>query len=400
MSDTKLALYLSAEKYRMGKLYKKAVKKYQAMEELDPNDLGILKKLALCYGKLGNSDEEASTYLRMARIQKRNDKPELCKALIEKTLALKSDFPDAVKMLKELEETIAIEKSETISDKIEIQEIETPPVKLETPLFKNLNDDQLESIIKVISTLKITKGMDVFKEGDSSYSLYIIKEGKFDVKTSITSETKIVKQNILSQLTKGFFFGEFAFLTGTPRVATVTASEDSVIYELTKENLEKLIKTNPEIEDRLFLFYKSRALDLVLAKSPLFNSVPAKERQVMLEEFVLKKYKKGEIIIKEGQKSGSLFLIKNGEVSVETTSPKGKQVFLNKIGKHQFFGEISFLTDLPRTATVTAFTDCELLLIGKEDLLRIVEKFPNIRKVLTNFQQHRAMSTVEKLSSS
>lgn len=399
MSNDKLALYLSAEKHRLAKNISRAIKIYEQILEIEPDDLGILKKLTGLYVSENISDKAAALYKTIARIQMQKERIEFAFDAVRKALELTPDDKEAASLLEEIEESQKVDiEVEAGEDTPNIEEAEVPPIKLETPLFKDLNDEQLESIIKVITPLKIPKETNVFKEGDLSNSLYIISDGSFEVRTNISISQDTNTENVFSVLTPGHFFGEFAFLTGCPRVATVQASEDSIVYQLTKEDLDDIIKQFPEVEDRLFLFYKSRALDLVLAKSPLFKDISVDERREMLELFVLKKFNAGEYIIKEGQKDDSLYLIKKGELRVETSNLKGKKVFLSTLGQHQFFGEISYLTGLPRTADVIAATDCEILLIGKEDLQNIISTHPNIEKVLKQFQQHRALSTAQTLT--
>jgi len=408
MSNDKLALYLSAEKYRLSKNIPKAIELLKKILAIEPDDLGILKKLTTLYEKENMLQEASAMYLTTATVyQQRHDKA-AARDAVDKALKLTPENPAALDLLKTFDAVVPPQEKEgpgkpDAKPDPPVPDVKTPPddippVKLDTHLFKDLTEEQLESIVNVITPLKILKGTCVFEEGELSNSLYIISEGSFEVRTNVTVPGNEKQNTIFSILTPGQFFGEFAFLTNCPRVATVRAREDSLVYQLSKEDLNAIIKQFPVVEDRLFLFYKSRALDLVLTKSALFGGIAVAERRELLELFVLKKYKTGEYIITEGQKDDHLFLIKKGELRVETTNPQGKKVFLSTLSQHQFFGEISFLTGLPRTADVLAITDCEILLISKEDLETIIIKHPNIEKVLKQYHQHRAISTAETLT--
>ncbi|MFC1849757.1 cyclic nucleotide-binding domain-containing protein [candidate division CSSED10-310 bacterium] len=400
MSDSKIALYLAAEKYRLGKNYKKAIEKYRESLRIEPGDLAIIKKLSGLLEKENRDEEAAESYLYMARVLVEKENLEDAIATVQRALALKPDNPTGVTLLQELQEeaTIPIDVvDEEDDDQDQIKDLETPPVQLDTPLFKDLNEEQLETIINVITTQKVSQDTIIFQEGDTSDSLYIVSEGSVEVRTKVAREDDAKKDTVFSVLESGQFFGEFAFLTGKPRVATVTAREDSVIYTLTKTDLDDIIKKYPEVESRLFLFYKSRALDLVLAKSELFHSFAVEERRELLERFILKKYAAGDLIIREGQEDDNLFLIKKGTLRVETTKAKGQKIVLGTLEQHQFFGEISFLTRVPRTADVVADTDAELLYIGREDLEQIITKHPHVKNTLEQFQQSRAMETLKKM---
>ncbi len=55
----------------------------------------------------------------------------------------------------------------------------------------------------------------------------------------------------LAVLWPGDFFGEMSFLTGKPRTATVETAEDSVILEVTEDQLRELVSQRPRVLDVL-----------------------------------------------------------------------------------------------------------------------------------------------------
>jgi CRP-like cAMP-binding protein len=60
------------------------------------------------------------------------------------------------------------------------------------------------------------------------------------------------------------------------------------------------------------------------------------------------------------------------------------------MGEGTFFGEISVLSGKPRTATVTAASDCELLELDRASLDEITKTHPNVRRVLEEHYIERA----------
>jgi small-conductance mechanosensitive channel/CRP-like cAMP-binding protein len=75
-------------------------------------------------------------------------------------------------------------------------------------------------------------------------------------------------------------------------------------------------------------------------------------------------YAPGEIIVRQGEPSAELFIIDQGTVVVEVTSETGKTRAVAKLGAGKFFGEMALMTGEPRSATVRAETECELLVVG------------------------------------
>lgn len=75
-------------------------------------------------------------------------------------------------------------------------------------------------------------------------------------------------------------------------------------------------------------------------------------------------YGPGEIIVRQGEPSGELFIIDQGTVVVEVATDTGKTRVVANLGAGKFFGEMALMTGEPRSATVRAETECELLIVG------------------------------------
>jgi CRP/FNR family transcriptional regulator, cyclic AMP receptor protein len=71
------------------------------------------------------------------------------------------------------------------------------------------------------------------------------------------------------------------------------------------------------------------------------------------------KVDQGEILVREGQRDRELFLILDGTVEVVQAGR-----WVNALGPCDFFGELGALNHSPRSATVTALSELELLVIG------------------------------------
>lgn len=93
---------------------------------------------------------------------------------------------------------------------------------------------------------------------------------------------------------------------------------------------------------------------------------------------------KGERVVKQGETGSSLFLILEGEASVHIkTSDNGSEIRVGRLVAGDFFGEKSLLTGEPRSASVVAETDLEVVEIEKADLLPILEGNPGIMEELS-----------------
>jgi CPA1 family monovalent cation:H+ antiporter len=99
---------------------------------------------------------------------------------------------------------------------------------------------------------------------------------------------------------------------------------------------------------------------------PLFKSlVPAVLESiaaVLKPRFVLP----GEKVIRKGDKGQEMFFIASG--ALEVALPGEAQ----RLGSGDFFGELALLTQVPRTADVTALGFCELLVMTASDFAELL----------------------------
>jgi CRP-like cAMP-binding protein len=94
-------------------------------------------------------------------------------------------------------------------------------------------------------------------------------------------------------------------------------------------------------------------------------------------------FRQGEIIFREGDPASELYVIKSGRVDVTS----GNRL-LATFGEHDIFGEMALIDNSPRSATVTAVTDVELVPVDEKQFLFLVSHTPffalRVMRVLAN----------------
>lgn len=106
--------------------------------------------------------------------------------------------------------------------------------------------------------------------------------------------------------------------------------------------------------------------DQVLRCVDFLDVLPFEAHRKLAEAAVVRLYAPGEMVVSQGAASSELFVIDRGEVSIELPRPGGAPVAVARLGARKFFGEMGLMTGEPRTASVRAETECELLVIGHE----------------------------------
>jgi CRP/FNR family cyclic AMP-dependent transcriptional regulator len=91
--------------------------------------------------------------------------------------------------------------------------------------------------------------------------------------------------------------------------------------------------------------------------------------------------KKGEYLMREGEISNEMYYVNSGSLGVFKRKGSHEQE-ISKIIAGELVGEMSFLDDAPRSATVQALEDCELTAIPKDKLNKYLATQPKWFKSL------------------
>jgi CRP-like cAMP-binding protein len=136
----------------------------------------------------------------------------------------------------------------------------------------------------------------------------------------------------------------------------------------------------------------------LIAGSHLFRSLDDAGRKALLERGRIMLVPAGTVIVTEGEQGDSFFVIDQGVVEVVTSSPSGGDVSLTTLQRGAFFGEVSVLTDAPRTATVTALTNVAAVAFSKADVDELLSSNPKAKRLLEAVMTGRARDTAEKVA--
>jgi len=111
----------------------------------------------------------------------------------------------------------------------------------------------------------------------------------------------------------------------------------------------------------------------LLKKVPLFAGCSKSELRELATTADEIDLRSGHVLTKEGRPGREFFVLVEGTARV---TRNGKQIA--DLGAGDWFGEIALLTDAPRTATVTATSPVDVLVITDRGFRRVVESMPSI----------------------
>ncbi len=119
----------------------------------------------------------------------------------------------------------------------------------------------------------------------------------------------------------------------------------------------------------------------LLKKITLFQDLEEKEIKQVLRRALPQKISAGAVIIQEGDAGDSMYILCQGEVEItkrlglvlDEETPKERIIVRLRAEEGVCFGEMSLLEDEPRSATVTALTDCFLMEMSRKDFMDLIK---------------------------
>lgn len=137
------------------------------------------------------------------------------------------------------------------------------------------------------------------------------------------------------------------------------------------------------MEDDEFWHFLARKLNqLPTAGIPLLEGLNYTEALSFIRAGSVLHCRKNTPIVKAGQMGREMFVILSGDVKVLAGPDKAE---VARLKRGDIFGELAYLSEVPRTADVVTTDDVELLVLSQEIVRRIMEKMPAIAaRVLFN----------------
>lgn len=125
-----------------------------------------------------------------------------------------------------------------------------------------------------------------------------------------------------------------------------------------------------------------------LQSVPIFSPLSEAEIEKLARASDTRVFAPGEAIVRRGQDGDSMFVIIRGSVKVQVPDGNGQRT-INNLRSNDFFGEMSLLTGQPRSATVVAEGETEVLQIRKEAIKPIFENNPDLMKSVCKIVEQR-----------
>ena len=135
----------------------------------------------------------------------------------------------------------------------------------------------------------------------------------------------------------------------------------------------------------------SKAIDQI----EIFKSLDEQTKDRLKEAGRFRAFAPGQVLVREGDVSGDLFLIDSGAVEIKMHS-KDDDVVLAKLGHGDILGEVHAITGVKRTSTATALEMVNVVILPEDLIKEIADTVPEFKNRLLKIIEDRAVDTISK----
>ena len=120
------------------------------------------------------------------------------------------------------------------------------------PFFENLTDKQLKTLAQSLHERRYEEDEYLFETNHPGAALFIIMKGEVVIEAGPEKGSVKGDDHQLAVLKAGEFLGDLALLDQSPRSASARALKPTLTYALFRGDLNRLVKTDPEIACEIY----------------------------------------------------------------------------------------------------------------------------------------------------
>jgi CRP/FNR family cyclic AMP-dependent transcriptional regulator len=120
--------------------------------------------------------------------------------------------------------------------------VANPDLLCEIPLFKMLDQDEVQTLAKELEEVRFLAGQSIFSMGDEGDKMYVVESGKVQLYLHDKADDRVD----LGFAEAGDLFGELSFLSSEPRSTSAKAVEPTKLIAIDQHDIEILVAAHPQ----------------------------------------------------------------------------------------------------------------------------------------------------------
>ena len=235
-----------------------------------------------------------------------------------------------------------------------------------------------------LERVDLAAGEVLLRRGEKASALYVVVAGLLRATTIQDGGGELT----LSEFGPGEMAGEMAILAGGGVYsATVSAAEDAVLVRVPREAFERISKSAPQAVREMAGGIRRRLArdQLAIGLPKLFGPLDETMLQFVEERVEWVRLHAGETLFAAGDKGEELYFVLGGRLRAVGNDGR---VF-SEMTRGESIGEIALLTGEPRTASVVAVRDSDLVRVSRQAFDDIVARYPAVMQTIARIVVQR-----------
>ena len=262
------------------------------------------------------------------------------------------------------------------------------------PFWGTIDDSILQELLPSMEYVLLPQGETLIGQGDASEAMYVVVKGDLQAISILPDDTEVP----LGRIGPGEPIGEIQILAGGKHTASVRALCDAELIRLSKSALEDLLLKSPDLVSVLADISRRRLLHNQLAHilPTLFGPLDDTMLQGIEDQVEWLHVSSGDILFREGEPGDALYIILCGRLRVVAKGDGILEKVLGEVGMGESVGEMALFTDEPRSATVYAIRDSELVKISQPVFEKITRSYPQLTISITKILIGRLRKNINR----
>jgi NTE family protein/lysophospholipid hydrolase len=235
-----------------------------------------------------------------------------------------------------------------------------------------------------LARVELAAGDVLLRMGEKADALYVLVDGLLRATTVQDDGRELT----LSEFGPGELAGEMAILAGGGVYsATVSAAERTVLVRVSREAFERIARSAPNAVREMAGGIRRRLArdQLALGLPRLFGPLDETMLKFVEAQVDWVRLYAGETLFAAGDKGEELYFVLGGRLRAITRDGR----VLSEITRGESIGEIALLTGEPRTASVVAVRDSDLVRVSRQAFDEIVAKYPAVMQTIARIVVQR-----------
>jgi len=256
-------------------------------------------------------------------------------------------------------------------------------------LLKGAFPEEMTDIVDAFEPTVYSANEVVIKQGDQGDLFYVVESGALDI--FVRADSSSANKQVGVPYGPGASFGELALMYDKPRSATIAASENCKLWRIGRGRFRDILKFRrmERVEA------SERTLEKVSLKGKLLTDLLSPPDFKNFASLAVRgNFKKGDVIIREGERGDNFYMIESGTVDVFITA-NGSQPVLT-LQRSNSFGDKALWSEDVRMATCIASSDVVCLHIVRDDFVLIFGNMQNIfdkkKKVIASVVKKKSLT--------